>query len=197
MNGIDRITARIAEDSKRENDAALEKARQEAGAILDGYRKTAAERTEGMLPKARETAAERTERQLAVASMEARKLELAAKQRMISKAFDEAEELLIKLEDGKKVKWLASVAAKASRGGNEAVVLNATEHGRLGEKVVKEANKLLGGKGKLTLADSGRDFPGGLVLSDGDIEVNCTVAALLSAAREELSSEVVKILFAG
>lgn len=197
MNGINRITARIADDAQKENDAALAKAKQEAAAVAANYKKLADERTANILPKARQTAAELTERRLAVASMEARKLELAAKQRVISKTFDEAGRMLTQLDDAKKVAWLAAVAAKASRGGGEQVVLNAAEHGRIGKDVVAEANKLLGSNGKLTLADAGRDFPGGLVLSDGDIEVNCTIAALLGGAREELSPQIAAMLFRG
>jgi V/A-type H+-transporting ATPase subunit E len=195
MNGIDRITARIAEDAKAESEAALDKARREADEIMAAYKRESDERISALLPKAKAAAKENTARRLATAAMESRKLELAAKQRVVAKAFDEASAELVKLPEAKKTEWLAKLAAKASRTGGEALVLNVSDHAAIGKKVAEAANKLLGAKGKLTLADKGCDFLGGLILSDGDIEVNCTVTALVSAAREELSSEVGRILF--
>ena len=193
MNGLERITERIASDAKKENEAALEKARKEADAIIADYKNQAAAQTEDSVPKAKRDAAERTERRLAVAAMEARKLTLAARQNVIQKAFDGAAVRLENLDDGAKVEWLSRVAAKAANTGAEAVILNTAEHSRLGGKVVEAANKLLGDRGNLTLAPDGRDFPGGLVLAARDVELNCTIASLLSSARGELSAEAGKI----
>lgn len=193
MTGLSRITERIANDAKKENEALLSQAKQEADTIIAGYKKQAEEQTEYIVPNAKKTAAERSERRLAVAAMEARKLQLAARQNVIQKAFDEAAALLVKLDDAKKVEWLSKIAANVAVSGTEAVILNTSEHAKIGDKVVKAANKLLGGKGKLTLADAGRDFAGGLVLASGDVEINCTIFALLGGVREELTAEVGKI----
>lgn len=171
----------------------LAQAQKDADDIIAGYKKQAEEQTEYIVPNAKKNAAERTERRLAVAAMEARKLQLAAKQNVIQKSFDEAAALLVKLDDAKKIEWLSKLAAKYAVSGDENVILSTAEHTKLGEKVVKAANKLLGGKGKLVLAPAGRDFMGGLVLSSGDMEINCTIAALLGGVREELTAEVGKI----
>ncbi|MCL2084178.1 MAG: V-type ATP synthase subunit E family protein [Oscillospiraceae bacterium] len=195
MNGIERITARIAEDAKKENDAALEQAQREADGIVAGYKKQADDRVAAMLPKARANARENTERRLATAAMESRKLDLAARQRVIAKAFDAAEDALVKLPAAKKTEWLAGLAAKASRTGSERVALSAADHAAIGKKVVTAANKLLGAGGKLTLAEAPRGISGGLILSDGDIEVNCSAGALMDAARDGMSREVGDILF--
>lgn len=193
MTGLSRITERISGDAKKENDALLAQAQKDADEIIAGYKKQAEDQTEDVVPNARKTAAERTERRLAVAAMEARKLQLAAKQNVIQNAFDEAAALLVKLDDAKKTEWLSKLASKYAVTGDESIILSTAEHATLGDKVVKAANKLIDGKGKLTLAPEGRDFPGGLVLSGGDVEINCTIAALLGGAREELAAEVGKI----
>ena len=49
--------------------------------------------------------------------------------------------------------------------------------------------------GLLTLSDATRDMAGGLMLKQGDIEVNCTVDTLLDLTRDELAARVADVLF--
>ena len=67
-----------------------------------------------------------------------------------------------------------------------------------GKKVTAAANSALAAQGRpaeLTLADDVRDIDGGAVLKDGNIEVNCSLASLIEAKREELSVETAQNLF--
>lgn len=61
----------------------------------------------------------------------------------------------------------------------------------MGAKAVRRANELLAAQGRtgvLTLADETRSMSGGLILKQGDIEVNCTVDTLLDLSRGELAA---------
>lgn len=49
--------------------------------------------------------------------------------------------------------------------------------------------------GRLTLSGETRSIQGGLVLSDGDVEVNCTFETLVRLQRGELDREISKLLF--
>ena len=69
-----------------------------------------------------------------------------------------------------------------------------------GAKAVKAANELLSKRGLdgcLTLSDETRTMTGGLILKQGDIEVNCTVDTLLDLSRSELAARVAEVLFEG
>ena len=66
---------------------------------------------------------------------------------------------------------------------------------RYGKQAVTAANEALGGKGNLTLSQESRPIKGGLILSDGDVEVNCTFETLVRLQRGELEREVAKVLF--
>lgn len=78
-------------------------------------------------------------------------------------------------------------AEKAGKvGGKAGAVLSA---------VVTGANALLQGTAMLTLAQDTREMAGGLMLRDGNVEVNCAFETQLRVLREEMAAEVAGILF--
>ena len=48
----------------------------------------------------------------------------------------------------------------------------------------------------LTLAQETREMDGGLILRDGQVEVNCAFETQLRVLREDMTAEVAAILFA-
>ena len=52
------------------------------------------------------------------------------------------------------------------------------------------------GTGLLTLSEETRPMRGGFILSDGEVEINCTFEAMVYAQREKLEREVAQVLFA-
>lgn len=82
----------------------------------------------------------------------------------------------------------AGKAAKAAKAGNKA--------GEILSKVVTGASALLQGTAMLTLAEETREMDGGLILRDGQVEVNCAFETQLRVLREDMTAEVAAILFA-
>ena len=77
-----------------------------------------------ILARGRRAADERVERLASVAQLDARKLELSAKQEMLARAYDRALEKLTGLPDGAYTDLLAQLAVEASSTGREAVILS-------------------------------------------------------------------------
>ena len=194
MDGIEKITGRIAADGAQETEAILAEARAQADAIAARYDQQAARECEEILARGRRNAQERVERLASVAQLDARKLELAAKQEMLAKAYDLALEQLSALPEQEYVALLADLAVRASSTGREAVILSQKDRTRYGKAAVTQANERLG-DGHLTLSEQTRPIRGGLILSDGDVEVNCTFETLVRLVRGELDREVAKVLF--
>ena len=194
MDGIEKITGRIAEDVGREIDELTAEARRQADEIAARYDAQAKRECEDILARGRRNADERVERLASVAQLECRKLELAAKQEMLSKAYDQALEQLLNLPEQQYVTLLADLAAHASSTGREAVIFSQKDRTRYGKAAVTQANERLG-DGHLTLSEQTRPIRGGLILSDGDVEVNCTFETLVRLQRGELDREVAKVLF--
>ena len=64
------------------------------------------------------------------------------------------------------------------------------------DKVIQTTAAKVTGTGMLTLSEQTRPIRGGFVLSDGEVEVNCTFETLVRVRREKLEKEVADILFA-
>ena len=194
MDGIEKITGRIAADGQKEADAILAEARRQAGEIAARYDAQAKKESEDIVSRGRRAADERVERLAGVAKLDARKLELAAKQEMLKKAYDLALEKLENLPDDQAVALLAQLAVEASSTGREQVILSQKDRARYGKAAVTRANEKLG-EGRLTLSEQTRPIRGGLILSDGDVEVNGTFETLVDLQRGEMDRQVAKVLF--
>ena len=131
--------------------------------------------------------------------MDAKKQELSTKQEMLDKAFALALEKLKQLPEEEYVGLLAQLAVRASVSGSEQLIFPAADRARYGVKVATKANEILKKAGKpaaLTLSEETRAFQGGLLVCDGDVEVNCTFETLVRLARSEVVGEVTAVLFA-
>lgn len=195
MNGIDKITQRITEEIDREIADIRAQARELADAITAEYTARAEKSSADILAHGQAAADERQERLTGMARMEAKKTLLAAKQEMISRAFDLALEKLCSLPEKDYVKLLADLAVRASSTGAEALIFSRKDRARIGKAVVAAANKALGSRGKLTLAMQTRPMAGGLILSDGAVEINCSFETLVRLQKTAAAGEVANILF--
>ena len=199
MNGIEKITQRIAGDAKQEAEAVVNQAKAQAEEILARYQAQAQRETEETLAKGKAQAEARRSRLSSAAEMATRQKNLAVKQEMLDKAYALALDKLCSLPEKEYVDLLAQLTVKASSTGCEQLILSKTDRARYGVKVAKKANSLLEKAGKtarLTLSQESRDFRGGLLLADGDVEVNCTFETLVRLTRSTISGQVAKVLFA-
>lgn len=143
MNGIEKITARIAEDGRAENEAVLAQARAEAADITAKYQAQAKAEADEILAQGRKNAEERTRHLDTMAQMECRKALLAAKQDVIEEAFQLAHKKLLELPSEKYVDLLAELAANASTTGREKLIFSPSHRAQVGKAVVMAANKKL------------------------------------------------------
>lgn len=194
MDGIEKITAKIAADAQAEIDRLTAEAKAEADAITAAAAAKAQAITAELTAQGERAAAEREERMTSVAHLDARNTSLAAKQTMLDKAFELALNKLCSLEDEAYVELLAKLLVKASRTGKEQVAFNQADRDRVAKAAVARANELISG-GSLTLAEDTRAIQGGFILVDGRIETNCAFETLVRLERSNMAGEVAKTLF--
>ena len=194
MNGIEKITQRIASDAQAEVDRILGDAREEAGRIAANYRAQADAEAAELAAKNEKAAAEREERLVSAAQMEARKVQLAAKQEMVEKAYIQALDKLCAMPEEQYVAVLAGLLVKASSNGKEEAVFSPEDRERVGEAAVAKANELYGKQ--LRLSDETQPIRGGFILKDKNVEVNCTFETLVRLQKAETAGAVAQKLFA-
>ena len=194
MKGTEKIIAHIRADAKSQADAVLAKAEEQAAQIRAEYDKQAAQVYADKVRAGTKACQDQMDSVQRIANMEAKKSLLGVKQEMVSKSFEKAQELLTALPAEQYTAFLAGLAARASVTGDEEIVLNAKDRAAVGAAVVKAANEKLG-HGKLSLSERTGDFAGGLILSRGNVEANCTAELLVDLCREEMAAELAGVLF--
>lgn len=227
MNGIDKITGRIAQDAQAEAQRILAQAAQEAQVIQTQRAEEAQRAADQIIADGKAAAAVREERMESMAALEGRKLVLEEKQKVLDEAFALALERLRSLERDEYVKLLARLLTAAVVTGQEEVIMNPADRAQVGKEVVSKANETLAqavapklpdslmgsaagglvskvvagvsavthGTGMLTLSAETRDIPGGFILADGPVEINCALDTLLAEQRAHLTPEVAGMLF--
>ena len=220
MEGIEKITAKIAEDAQAEVNRLMAETGEKVKAIQTSAAAQAQQEANEIVEKGRMAASERLER--------LRKLELSAKQEVLGEAFDLALSKLCALPEKDYIDLLTKLALEASSSGKERLIFSQKDRNKVGKQVVIAANEALvkervpalpeevtkskvgafvdklvhsttaavTGAGMLTLAEETRDIQGGFIMVDGDVEINCAFETLVRLQREKLERKVADALFA-
>ena len=177
MNGINKITDRIAAEAEAEVSAVLAEAEKSAAAVRADFAAQAKELGDTLLRQGTEEIEQKVQRADRASRLEAKKDILSLKQELVGQAYRRAMEKILALPEADYADFLAREAGSAALTGKEEIILNDADHDRLGTKVTAAANALAvkrGLPGELKLAETTRPITGGVVLRQGDIEVNCT-----------------------
>ena len=143
MNGIEKITAKIAADTEAEIAQLTAQTDEKVRSIGEAAKAQADKESADTLARGRKAADERLERLKSAAQMETRKLALGAKQEVLGEAFDLALEKLCTLPDGDYIELLTRLAVEASSTGREQLVFSPKDRARIGKQVVVAANEAL------------------------------------------------------
>jgi len=192
MDGLDRIEERIRADAKAEIASIEAQSAEQLAGLRAEYDQRVERRRAETLSKAEQAAQERRERLASAAQMEAKKLRLAAKQEALSEAFALALTRLRELPQERQTEFLVRMAHEAAPRGIGELIFSAEDR-TLGMRVVEEANRRY--DAFFTLSAETRPLQGGFILSQGDVEVNCSYEALLRLKRDAMEHEVAGLLF--
>ncbi|MGI5859896.1 MAG: V-type ATP synthase subunit E family protein, partial [Tepidanaerobacteraceae bacterium] len=93
---------------------------------------------------------------------------------------------------------IADMLIKSAITGNEEVVISEHDKNRITQDFLAKVNKTLndsGKQGNLKISKTPGRMIGGFILKSEDLEVNNTFDSLINMEREELETEIAKILF--
>ena len=143
MEGIEKITAKIAEDAQAEVNRLMAETGEKVKAIQTSAAAQAQQEANEIVEKGRMAASERLERLSSAAQMERRKLELSAKQEVLGEAFDLALSKLCALPEKDYIDLLTKLALEASSSGKERLIFSQKDRNKVGKQVVIAANEAL------------------------------------------------------
>lgn len=127
-------------------------------------------------------------RQAKIAELDARKITLTAKRRVIDAAYALAEKKLIALPDKEYARFMGVLVNRYAEEG-DTVIVSPRDAARLNEAWLKSCCKTPG----LKLAVSDVDFSGGLMLSNSVCDKNLTAEMLVSEARVRTERKVAEM----
>lgn len=173
--------AGLISDAQAERDALLEKTKSEAERIR-----------QESIASARETAEAIISRRKTLSDLEARKSELAAKQKVIDSAFDEAVKKILNMTDHIYREFIGGFIAKYADDGDR-VIIAERDAKRLHAEWLDSVSKTCGKR--LSFADEKHGGMGGVILSGKTCDKNLTLETMMAALRDSSLSGVVKRLF--
>ena len=195
MTGIEKIVEKIREDAEADYRRVVEEAKVQADAIMAEAAASARANAAQVIDDAKSQSAEIERRAVSMAGLEVRKMRLEQKQRLLQQTFDQALEKLTSLPEDDYRSLLISLASASAEDG-ASLVFSEKDRAAYGADVVKGVNAALKNKGaSVSLSDQTRSIPGGVIVCNGRVEINCAFDTLLNDQREELSAEIAKIIF--
>lgn len=195
MIGLDKIKDEIRNEAAREADALLAAATAEADAIRDAARAEAELESAKIRTASQKAVADIEQSRDSVARLQRRQYILQMKQELLCETLDMALDTLYNLPDKKYFGLLCMQAVASAEAGHGEMLLNPRDAARLPAKFEAKLAADLPPSCSITVSSQTRPIDGGFVLKYGDVEQNCSFAALFDARREDFTDMIRRILF--
>ena len=192
------ISEKIISDSRIQADKIIAQAEDDANNIIKKGKKEADNIKNIILYKCNQEASLRKSKILTEANLEAKKIILSEKQKIIEDVFNKASESILKLEDKDYRNIIKKMILDNIETGDETIFIDHSDQKKISEKFIEDINKELKSKrekGELKLSTSYLPIKGGVVIGSGKIRKNISLEFLLKKIREELEIQISKDLF--
>lgn len=175
-------------------------AQKDAEAVLAAAKEETNSQNKQILSEAEQELSAKKQRILAARKLDEKKRMLEQKQALVSQVIDTALENITKLSDAEYLSVIERMLVRAVNETNVAnevieVIVSPEDKQRLGNTFFSSVSQSLSGGTRLVLSDQQRDIGPGFILKAGDIEVNCTFAAIVRSDREMLEELAARQLF--
>ncbi len=191
MKGIENISQQITAEAQAKAAAILEEARQRAQETREKGAQQAKAESEKMRTETAQRAEELLRRNERTAQLESKKSQLAARQKMIDLAYEKALTKILTLSDDKYGELLCSLCGQTGAKAGE-VMFGKKDQSRAAG-LVEKMNRQTGAQ--LQLAQQTAPIPGGFILRQGQVEINCALDAIVRSLAEQTAKDVAAILF--
>lgn len=195
MSNINNLTSKIIKDAEDKKEVIIQTAEKEKNKILGKKQDEAVAAEKIIIEKAGIEAILRKERIISGAQLQARNEKLKAKQEVISEVFETSIENLCNLSEVDFKEFVRLSILNSDIVGEQNLILNDQGKKIVNEILLSEINKDLKSKASVTLSEETRNFKGGFILEKDGIEINNTFEALVNSVKDDLSQDVVRVLF--
>ena len=195
MSNINNLTSKIIKDAEDEKEIIIQTAEKEKNKILSTKQVEASTAEKIIIEKAEREAVSRKERIISSAKLQARNEKLQAMQEVIREIFESSIETLCNLSEDEFKVFVTESILNSDIVGEQNIILNDSSKKIINKTFLAGINKELGSKANVILSEETRNFKGGFILEKDGIEINNTFEALVNSLRDDLSSDVARVLF--
>ena len=196
MSGLEIITKTILDDAHAEAQAILTSARDDAARIFAEAEAQTLGDCAKIAEAGRISAADILARAEAETGMERRRALLAKKRELLDQVARDAREALLALPEGEYFGFLIRLACENAERGTGVMHLSARDLARLPVDFHEKLSVALPEGASLELAQDAHPIDGGFILRYGDIEQNCSLAAIFDVNLERIFDAAREALFA-
>jgi V/A-type H+-transporting ATPase subunit E len=192
------ISEKIISDARIQADKIITQAEDNANSIIKKGKKEADNIKNIILYKYNQEASLRKSKILTEANLEAKKIILSEKQKIIEDVFNKASESILKLDDKDYLNIIKKMILDNIEKGDETVFIGSPDKNRISKDFIQDINKELKAKGRkdeLKLSTSYLPIKGGIIIGSGTIRKNISLELLLKNVREEAEMQMSKMLF--
>lgn len=197
---LEELVGRIMREAESRAAALRKEAEAFREKVFKEAEREAASIRERVLSEASQEAKEERKRIISSAELDGRKALLSSKRSMLDEAESLARGRILALDDASYRDLIKGMILATAPEGDEEVIISKHDKGRITREFLAEVNKELikrGKQGNLKLKISAliEEIRGGFILKGREIEVDSSIGSVLAAIRDELQSEVAKVLF--
>jgi len=195
MSGLDTMIKIILDEAGVEAQAALDRAREDAARFLAEAEAATDDDCERIVDEGRQQAEDIRRRAEATAGMERRRALLTRKQFLLDKAVQAARVAILNLPEAEYFGFLIRLASENAEPGEGVMFLSKKDLARLPSGFHEALNRALPDGAALDIASEARLIEGGFVLQYGDIDRNCSLAAIFDENRERILDAAHEAIF--
>lgn len=196
MSGLDKIIARISEESAEKAGVIISDAEKKAEEIKNEAAGKTAEECERIAKKADAVVRNTEERGKASAELRTKQILLGGRQELMNEVLAEAKSRLDNLSDEEYAAFIAKLFSRHVPSEDAMLKLNSRDAARLPEEILTEMKAEAKAHGaELKISDKPADIKDGFILDFGGVEENCTIDALIEQNMDDLSDKIRDILF--
>ncbi len=196
MTGLEKILKEIEDEAAAEAEATIAKAKQQADGILEKAKEQALALSDKALAAAGQSVADIEYSRDSALGLQKRQRTLEEKQALLAETLELALKELYALPEKEYFDLMLRLAASSAEAGEGSMMLSEKDKQRLPAGFAQQLAGALPAGSSITISEECRPIDGGFVLKYGDVEENCSFAAIFDARRDEFADIISPILFA-
>lgn len=196
MTGLDNILKSITDDAKKKADKIILEAKNEEKKILESSRLKANERFFEIVNNAESQAREIMKRAKSQAELERKNILLEKKYNLISDTILSTKNYILNLDDKNYFNLILLICEKYALPYKGEIIFSDEDFKRIPRGFKTAVSKIAKEKGgDLKISEKTRNISGGVILSYGEIEENCSIDALINENHDDLEDRLNLLFF--